>query len=193
MALLFNNWPRRFTLVGLCFLALIVAYTDRVNISVAAISMQQDLGWSDATKGLVLSSFFIGYFFFQVLGPARAARISPLAATLARGVPYTIHNDAPVVPPDMMRLLWSAVNRVTRSGQTLGEAQKVSTAEALKAITSNGAYQYFEEEHKGSLEAGKLADLVILSDNPLRVEPLALEDIQVLETIKEGATVYRRR
>lgn len=63
-----NMWPRRFTLVGLCFLAMVIAYTDRVNISVAAIQMQDDLGWSDATKGLVLSSFFIGYFFFQVLG-----------------------------------------------------------------------------------------------------------------------------
>ena len=63
-----NMWPKRFTLTGLCFLAMVIAYTDRVNISVAAIQMQDDLGWSDATKGLVLSSFFIGYFFFQVLG-----------------------------------------------------------------------------------------------------------------------------
>ena len=68
MTIFQNRWPTRFTLVGLCFLALIIAYTDRVNISIAAIQMQDDLGWSDATKGLVLSSFFIGYLLFQVLG-----------------------------------------------------------------------------------------------------------------------------
>ena len=107
-------------------------------------------------------------------------------------MPYTIHNDTPVVPPDMMRLVWTAVNRTTRSGLTLGEEQKISVEEALKAITINGAYQYFEEGSKGSLEPGKLADMVILSDNPLDVDPPTIKDIQVIETIKEGATVYRK-
>ena len=92
----------------------------------------------------------------------------------------------------MMRLVWSAVNRLTRSGQVLGEEQRVSINEALKAITLYGAYQYFEEDSKGSLEAGKLADMVILSDNPLKVDPLTIKDIQVIETIKESATVYRK-
>ena len=146
----------------------------------------------------IMPSYFVAHTFFwgdwhrdSVLGPVRGTRISPLASTLARGVPYTIHNDAPVVPPDMMRLVWSAVNRLTRSGQTLGEEQKIPVSEALKAITINGAYQYFEEAGKGSLEAGKLADLVILSDNPLEVDPLMIKDIQVIETIKAGVTIYR--
>ena len=146
----------------------------------------------------IMPSYFVTHTYFwgdwhrdSVLGPVRGPRISPLAATFVRDVSYTIHNDAPVVPPDMMRLVWSAVNRLTRSGQTLGEAQKISVAEALKAITINGAYQYFEEDSKGSLETGKLADLVILSDNPLKAEPLTIKDIQVMETIKEGTTVYR--
>ena len=64
--------------------------------------------------------------------------------------------------------------------------------EAIRAITVDGAYQYFEEESKGSIEPGKRADLVILSDNPLKVDPMALKDIEVLETIKDGVTVYRR-
>ena len=147
----------------------------------------------------VMPSYFVAHTFFwgdwhrdSVLGPVRGARISPLASTLTRGVPFTIHNDAPVVPADMMRLVWSAVNRLTRSGKTLGAAQKISVVEALKAITINGAYQYFEEDSKGSLKAGKLADLVILSDNPLEVDTQALKDIEVVETIKEGVTVYRR-
>ena len=147
----------------------------------------------------VMPSYFATHTFFwgdwhrdSVLGPVRGPRISPLASTLARGVPCTIHNDAPVVPPDMMRLVWSAVNRLTRSGQTLGQEQRIPVSEALKAITINGAYQYFEEDGKGSLEAGKLADMVLLSDNPLKVDPLTIKDIQVMETIKEGVTVYLR-
>ena len=120
----------------------------------------------------------------------RASRISPLKTTVDRGMPYTTHNDSPVVPPDMMRLLWASVNRVTRSGEVLGPEYRVSPLEALKSMTINAAYQYFEEDRKGSVTPGKLADLVVLSENPLNVEPMTIADIQVLETIKEGKTVY---
>ena len=98
----------------------------------------------------------------------------------------------PVVPPDMMRLLWASVNRITRSGKVLGEQQRVSVMEGLKAMTINAAYQYFEEQQKGSISVGKLADLVILDQNPLKVDKLAIKDIVVVETIKEGESVYRR-
>ena len=170
--------------------------SDRRTVMIHAQTARDDQIDQMKTEG-IMPSYFAAHTFFwgdwhrdSVLGPARGARISPLASTLARGVPYSIHNDAPVVPPDMMRLTWCAVNRLTRSGQTLGGAQRISVADALKAITINGAYQYFEEHNKGSLEAGKLADLVILSDNPLKVDPLTIKDIQVMETIKEGKTVY---
>jgi hypothetical protein len=62
----------------------------------------------------------------------------------------------------------------------------------LKALTINGAYQYFEESTKGSLKEGKLADLVILDKNPLKVDPITLKDIQVMETIKEGKSIYKK-
>ena len=146
----------------------------------------------------MMPSYFSAHTFYwgdwhrdSVLGEARASRISPLATTLKSGVPFTIHNDSPVVPPDMMMLLSSAVNRVTRSGQVLGPNERISVEEALKAITINAAYQYFEEDNKGSLEAGKLADLVILSQDPTKVDPMSLKDIQVIETIKAGETIYR--
>src|SRR5262245_12255645 len=58
--------PKRYAVVALCFLAVFICYMDRVNISVAVLAMQKDFGWSETTKGLVLSSFFIGYIFFQV-------------------------------------------------------------------------------------------------------------------------------
>ncbi len=106
---------------------------------------------------------------------------------------FTLHNDAPVVPPDVLRLVWSAVNRVTTSGKVLGPEQRIPVLAALKAVTIWGAYQYHEEATKGSLEPGKLADLVILSENPMAVDPMKIAGIKVLETIKEGRSVYRRQ
>jgi hypothetical protein len=73
----------------------------------------------------------------------------------------------------------------------LGPDQRVTPMDALRSITINAAYQYFEEDSKGSIEVGKLADFVILDANPLEVEPADLWDIEVVETIKEGKSVYR--
>ena len=92
-----------------------------------------------------------------------------------------------------MFVLWTAVNRISRNGVVIGPDQRVTPLEALKAITINVAYHYQEEKSKGSLEAGKLADLVILDKNPLDVDPMAIEDIKVVETIKEGKTIYKAR
>ena len=90
-----------------------------------------------------------------------------------------------------MRVLDSAVNRTTRSRYVLGALHRLSPEVALKALTIWPAYQHFEEGSKGSLEVGKLADFVILDRNPLTVPPAMIKDIRVLETIKEGNTVFR--
>ena len=103
----------------------------------------------------------------------------------------TNHTDFNVSPLDQMFVVWSAVNRVSRGGEVICPDQRVTPMEALKAITINAAYQYFEEKSKGSLEPGKLADLVILDGNPLKVDPMKIKDIKVIETIKEGKTIYR--
>jgi predicted amidohydrolase YtcJ len=128
----------------------------------------------------------------SVLGVERASRISPTQSVLQRGMMFTTHHDAPVILPNSMRVLWATVNRRTRSGAILGEDQRVSVMDGLKAMTLWAAYQHFEEKTKGSLEVGKLADFVILSDNPLTVDPMNITDISILETIKEGVTIYRR-
>lgn len=145
----------------------------------------------------VVPSFFAAHPFFwgdwhrdQVLGPERAAKISPLASAKAKGLAYTMHTDSPVVPADFMRLIWVAVNRETRSGQVLGAAEKADPHDALRAVTLNAARQYFEEADKGSITPGKRADLVVLSANPLKVDPSTIKDIRVLETIKDGRTVF---
>ena len=146
----------------------------------------------------VLPSFYAVHPFFWgdwhrlSFGDERASFISPLRAALDRGIPITIHNDSPVVPPDIMRLVAIAVNRETRSGYVLGPDQRVDVMEALHAVTLGAAYQYFEENEKGSLEAGKRADFVILAQDPRIVESKALADIDIVETVSRGVSVYRR-
>ena len=128
----------------------------------------------------------------SVAGPERAKNISPTGWLMARDMKFSIHSDAPVTFPNSMRVLHSAVNRVTRSGAILGAEHKLSPMDAIKAMTIWPAYQHFEEDHKGSLEVGKLADLVILDRNPLEVDPASIKDIVVLETIKAGRSIYSR-
>ena len=108
------------------------------------------------------------------------------------GIRPTNHTDFVVAPLDQLFMLWSAVNRISRAGAVIGPDQRVTPLEGLKAMTLWAAEQYGEEKTKGTLEPGKLADLVILSDNPLTIDPTAIKDIQVLETLKEGKTIYKR-
>lgn len=128
----------------------------------------------------------------SVLGPERAENISPTGWVLKQGLIFTTHHDAPVVFPDSIRVLAATVNRTTRSGRVLGPEQRVSPEIALKAMTLWPAFQHFEEKTKGSIEVGKLADLVVLSDNPLTVPKEKLIEIKVLETIKEGRTIFKK-
>jgi hypothetical protein len=107
-------------------------------------------------------------------------------------IPFTIHNDAPIVPPDMMRLMWVAVNRKTRSDFVLGPDQRLTPMQALHAITLGAAYQYFEEDKKGSITPGKQADLVILERNPLLSNPDTIKDIAIMETFARGQSVFKR-
>lgn len=145
----------------------------------------------------MIPSYFAAHSFYwgdwhrdSVLGLERSYRISPAASTVERNMPFTVHNDAPVVPPDMMRLVWATVNRRTRTGDILGPDQRVDVMDALRAVTIHAAYQNFEEDTKGSLEVGKYADLVILAEDPRAVEPGALKDIKISATVFRGKTVF---
>jgi predicted amidohydrolase YtcJ len=124
-------------------------------------------------------------------GMEQAQYISPMRDSIDAGLRPTNHTDFVVAPLDQMFMLWSAVNRMSRSGAEIGPDQRVTPLEGLKAMTIWAAEQYGEQDAKGSLEPGKLADLVILDKNPLKVDPLAIKDIKVVETIKEGQTIYR--
>jgi hypothetical protein len=137
-----------------------------------------------------LHTFYFADAHIANRGSKQAAYMSPMRDSIDKGLHPTNHTDFVVAPLDQMFVLWSAVNRVSRSGAVIGPDQRVTPLEALKAQTIWAAEQYGEESQKGSLEPGKLADLVILDGNPLKAEPVAIKDIKILETIKEGKTVW---
>jgi predicted amidohydrolase YtcJ len=141
---------------------------------------------------LMNHTWLYGDVYVKVVGPERAANLSPLNSAAAKGVLTAIHNDTPSSGPSAMFTIWSAVNRQTLSGKTLGPDQRVDPYLALQGITSNAAYQYKEEKSKGKIAAGMLADLVELDRNPLKVKPDEIKDVQVLRTIKRGKTVYTK-
>jgi predicted amidohydrolase YtcJ len=137
-----------------------------------------------------LHTFYWGDWHTQLIGDSLVQKISPVKTALNKGIDVTIHSDAPVALPNLMRVVWTAVSRTSRSGKIIGMSERLTTYEALKAITIWSAYQHYEENRKGSLERGKLADLVILDKNPLKVNIEEIKDIQVLKTIKEGQIVF---
>lgn len=138
-----------------------------------------------------MHTFYWGDWYDVIIGPEFAQRISPMRSALDRGLIATSHTDAPVALPNLIQVMWATVNRVSRAGQVIGPDERLTPLEALEAVTLSAAYQHFEEDRKGSIEVGKLADLVILSDNPLTVDPMQINRITVQETIKEGRTVFR--
>lgn len=144
----------------------------------------------------MIASIFVGHIWYwgdvhvKNFGTVRGNHISPIRDALDKGVIVNFHQDAPVTEPNMLHSVWCAVNRISRGAGIIGEEQAVSVYQALKAITVNAAYEYFEEVSKGSIEEGKRADLVILDKSPLQVDKMKLRDIKVVETIKDGETIY---
>jgi len=139
-----------------------------------------------------MHTFYWGDFHRDsVLGPERAENISPTGWLMSRSMMFTSHHDAPVARPDSMRVLSATVSRRSRTGDIIGPRHRVPVAMALKAMTIWSAYQHFEDATKGSIEVGKLADFVVLSDNPMTADPERLAELKVVETIKEGVSVYR--
>lgn len=145
----------------------------------------------------MIPSIFIGHTYYwgdihlKNLGHDRGSHISPAKSALERGLIYNFHQDTPVTKPDMLHSVWCAVNRITRNGQPIGQDQCISTYDALKGITIHAAYEYHEEDRKGTLEAGKNADMVILDKNPLKVDKKEIKDIRIVQTICKGTVKYQ--
>ncbi|MDC7286248.1 amidohydrolase [Blautia schinkii] len=146
----------------------------------------------------MIPSFFVAHVYHwgethrKNFGEKRASAISPAGTALKNGILFTFHQDNPVIQPDMLETVWCAVNRVTRDGRVLGEEERIPVYEALKAVTINAAYQYFEEKEKGSIREGKLADFVVLDKNPLETPETEIKNIRVMATYRRGKLIYRR-
>lgn len=147
----------------------------------------------------MIASIFVGHVYFwgdihmKNFGPERGNHISPVKDALDRGIKVNFHQDSPVTKPSMLHSVWCAVNRISREGNVIGQDQKIGVYEALKAVTIDAAYEYFEEDSKGSIKEGKRADLVILDKSPLEVAPEEIKDIRVMETIKDGKSIFVRK
>lgn len=150
-----------------------------------------------AELGVIPSFFSLHTYYWgdrhwkTFMGPGRAAQMSPAHSAGLRGIRYTIHADTPVTPMEPLRLVWSAVNRRSKSGAEIGADQRITPIQALRAVTIDAAHQSFDEADKGSLVPGKLADMVVLSDNPLE-RPGTIDEIEVVETIVGGESVYTK-
>ena len=149
--------------------------------------------------------YYLGDRHWEIFfGPDRSARMSAAQDAVDRNIIWTTHADTPVFEHNPLLLMWAQVNRMSYGGREIftrsydqnaryrSVDQRVTPEEALRAITINAAYQEFEDEITGSIEVGKRADLVILEENPLKVDPMHIKDIKVLETIVGGETVFER-
>ena len=145
----------------------------------------------------IIPSFFglhIWYYgdrhYEKFLGPERSSRMDPSGSAVRLGMPHSLHADTPVMPPWTLQSIHTAVNRKTRNGKTLGEDQRISVKEAVRAYTSHAAYFHFKEHELGSIEPGKLADFVLLSEDILDIEPTNIANTKVLMTVLGGRIVY---
>lgn len=146
----------------------------------------------------VIPSFFVAHVYHwgeihvKNFGLDRAGRISPAGSALARGIPFTFHQDSPVIPPDMLETIWCACVRRTKAGRVLGAEERIPVEAALRAVTQTAAHQYGLERELGTLRPGKRADFVLLSGDPLRTPPEELKKLQVERTIRCGRTIWSR-
>lgn len=136
-------------------------------------------------------AYFWGDVHLTNLAPATAEFMSPMKSAANCGLMISNHTDFPVTPLDPFFVLWTSMSRTTRTGVTLGPGERIEAYQALQALTTGAAYQMFEEDRKGRIVEGQLADFVILNADPVRTDVDDIRSIQVLETIKEGVTVYR--
>ncbi len=146
----------------------------------------------------ITPSFFPGHTFYwgdqhysQHMGPIRAENMSPTGWAARNQLRFSVHSDAPVTPVDPIHLLWNSVNRTSMSGRVIGKYQRISVLQALRAMTIDAAWQIFQENNRGSIEVGKFADLVVLSENPLVITNL--KNIQILQTVVGGKAIYKRK
>jgi predicted amidohydrolase YtcJ len=149
------------------------------------------------TLGLVISAqdhlYLAGPSLVNYWGPQRAALTTPMRTYLDQGFVVAGGTDSPVVPYPPLWVIYHFVTRATISGGVLGADQKITRQQALRVLTINNAYLTFEERSKGSIEPGKLADLVVLPEDILTCPEKHIETMRVSLTMVGGRVVYESR
>ena len=126
----------------------------------------------------------------QTLGPKRAAHEYSIQGAAKRGIPYGIHSDAPVAWPNALHAMWVAVNRLTSSGFLQGADERITPEQALIGYTSGAAWLVGMEDQIGTLEVGKMADYVVLAEDPLTIDPIKIKDIKIIATVMNGRATH---
>lgn len=147
----------------------------------------------------VSPSFLIGHIYYwgkafrdDILGPQRAALYDPCRSALAGGLRISLHSDFNVTTIEPLRYIDNAVNRVMHDGgEVLNPQECITVEQALRAVTIDAAWQCRTDDIVGSLEPGKYADLVVLDQDPLRVDPAKIGALKVQETWLQGVRRYQ--
>lgn len=171
------------------------AYSSEHNVIVHAQLMRPDQLPRVKALGLIPSFFpahtrYWGDVHIKNLGRARADLISPCASAQKLGIPFTLHQDTPVLPPSPLTAMSCACTRISADGELLGAQERISAQSALHALLINAALQYGESADKGQLSPGMRADLLILDRNPLKTPTDALESIRTCACYKDGTLVF---
>ena len=148
-----------------------------------------------AELGVTLS-FHVNHIYYygealrdDILGPERMQHFMPVASAKRAGVRFSLHADSPMYPALPLTLVRTAVTRKTRNGAVIAPDEAISVEDALRAVTIDAAWQLFSEAEVGSLEVGKYADLTVLAEDPRRVDPDTIDQIEVIGTYLAGRRV----
>ena len=175
----------------------ITAKDDRRTLIVHSQFMWPDQLDSYVELGLTPSFFTLHTYYWgdvhvKNIGEKRASFLDPMKAAVDKGLKVSNHTDFNVTPLDPFWVMSSAVNRISRSGKVIGPDQRVDTYTALQAMTTGPAWQVFEENRKGKIKEGMLADFVVIKNNPLKQKVEALKENEVLATVKEGKVIFKK-
>lgn len=183
------------TAIAVLFEKPIVDHRHRMEHCQTITHTQLDL----ASKFNLCISFFSNQLYYwgdfhklNTLGLDRAKYLNPLASATNRHIHYAMHSDAHATPIDPLFCIWAGVTRKTRSGDILGENERISVMQGLKAMTYDGAYILHEEHLKGSIEPAKLADFTILEEDPLSVAVDDIRNIKIIATVLGGVIIKPR-
>lgn len=153
----------------------------------------------DIRKLGITLSFHINHLYYygdalrdEILGPNRANIMLPIRSAEKSGIRFTLHADQPMYSEDPLSLMETSISRKTRNGNSLGFNEHINRISALKALTIEAAWQLGMEKQMGSIEPGKFADLIILSENPLENKVDDLRKIKILATYIGGKLAFER-